>query len=82
MKKILERFRRPVANHDEDKVVDAAHTIFNTPSGEMVLDHLIEHYGLDDPTGSLPVEESNYRNACQDVVKYILALTNEINTRS
>jgi len=37
---------------------------------------------LDDPSGSLPVEESNYRNACQDVVKYILALTNEINTRS
>ena len=82
MKRIFDRFRNPIRSVDEEKILDAAHSIFRTPSGEMVLEHLIEHFGLDDPAGSLSVEEANYRHACHDVIKYILALANEINTRS
>jgi len=80
--KILERFKRPLQKSDVEVVIDAAHTISRTPSGEILFNHLIERFELDDPSNCLGGSEANYRNGTQDVVKYILSLANEINTRS
>ena len=39
-----------------------------------LMEHLIDYFGLDEPSGCLSEGESNYRNGTQDVVKYILGL--------
>lgn len=81
--KTLDRFRQLFRKPDDmDSVFDAAHTIFNTPSGHIVESHLVEHAKLDDPVGSIPLEQVQYMNGYQDAIKYVLTLANEITTRS
>ena len=60
-----------------DKVIGAAKRCFNTPEGEILLKHLITEYTLDEPSGCGTSDEMAYRNGTQDVVKYILSLTND-----
>ena len=76
MKKILERFRKPVPSDPPEfkKVAAAAHRCLNNSEGEFLMEHLIEFFGVDEPSGCLPSDESNYKNGTQDVVKYILGL--------
>lgn len=80
MKNFLERFRMPLSafkRNDMDVVVGAAKRCLNTAEGEILLKHLINEYKLDEPMGCLDDNESSYVNGTQDVVKYILSLTND-----
>lgn len=80
---ILNRFKQKLRDErDIDKIIDSACVVFDSDNGEIVLAHLVEHFGLDDPAGSLEASVAAYRNGTQDAIKYILALANEKKTRS
>jgi hypothetical protein len=80
---ILNRFSRKMREErDIDKIIDSASVVFDSQHGEEVLSHLVEHFGLDDPAGSLEASVAAYRNGTQDAIKYILALANDKKTRS
>ena len=79
--KILDRFTcsRKAIEADvslEQIKIDARQALGNV-HGEALLIHLINFYELDVPSGALPEREANYRNATQDVVKYIISLATD-----
>ena len=77
---ILKRFGLPLSAFKAepfDRIVGAAKRCLNTPEGEILLKHLITTYTLDEPSGCGTPDEMAYRNGTQDVVKYILSLTND-----
>ena len=73
---IFDRFRRKIPSDPPElkKVVSAAQRCLNNTEGEFFIDHLIEYFELDNLSGCLPIDESNYKNGTQDVIKYILSL--------
>jgi hypothetical protein len=76
----LERFGIPYAktkSDDMDVVVGAAKRVILSPEGEILMRHLIDKFELDEMTACLPLDESNWKNGSQAVVKYILGLTND-----
>ena len=79
---ILARFRAPyskVSPNNEDllRIQNCARYCFGTPEGEILLKHLINELDLDGQFGCLPHDESVYKYAQQDVIKYLLALISE-----
>jgi hypothetical protein len=65
MKTFFERFNKPLSDFDRDnmdKIIGAAKRCLNTPEG---------------PVGHLTDRELLYQTAQQDMVKYILSLTND-----
>jgi hypothetical protein len=78
--KFLRRFRAPLKrleSEDMDVVIGAAKRCLNTTDGEILMIHLIDKFGLDDQSGVLPSDDANYQNGTKDVMRYILALTND-----
>jgi len=80
MKTIKERFNRPLSDFKREprmEIIGCAKRCLNNSEGERLLKDLIIEYGLDDPTGALDSTQLLYRTAQQDVIKHILALTND-----
>jgi hypothetical protein len=79
----LWRFRKPLEwfgvgkKEDEEyikQVEGAFKNVFNTAEGEIILKFLISHYGLDAQVGDK--DNLAYITAQQDVVRFILSMTN------
>ena len=75
---IRERFRFLEKKREKDimRIIVAAKRCLDTPEGEILLDHLIDLYGIDEPSGQLDHDECLYKNARRDVIIYILSLIN------
>ena len=81
--KFFERMILPLSKRDPmDEVVGAAKFCLNTVEGEIFLKHLVDEFKLDIPIGcDLTEGQTHYVNGTQDVVKYILSLINDKETR-
>lgn len=80
MKKFKERMGMPYSafkRENMDNVIGSFKRCLNTADGDVIMKHLINEYYVDEPTGILEPNELAYRTACQDVVKYIISLTND-----
>ena len=77
---ILYRFRNAHLfnkDHEIEKVIAAAKRCLSSGDGEILLTHLINEFKLDEPTECLPVDQANWVNGTQFVVKCILSLVND-----
>ena len=79
MKGVFARFKKqarvePVKYKD---ICASAQRCLNNKEGELLIDHLVDFFGLDEPSGCMSSGEANYRNGTQDVVKYILGLVTD-----
>lgn len=63
---------------DLEKLVNSYRRVFNSPEGEVVLEDLRRLSSIDEQAGSeLTHSQCTYRNAMQDVYRYIEAIISE-----
>lgn len=65
-------------DRDLEKLVNSYRRVFNSAEGEVVLEDLRRLSSIDEQAGSeLTHSECTYRNAMQDVYRYIEAIISE-----
>lgn len=65
-------------DRDLEKLVNSYRRVFNSPEGETVLEDLRRLSSIDEQAGSeLTHSQCTYRNAMQDMYRYIEAIISE-----
>ena len=65
-------------DRDLEKLVNSYRRVFNSPEGEVVLEDLRRLSAIDEQAGSeLTHSQCTYRNAMQDMYRYIEAIISE-----